>query len=516
MSKLTSLLFTVIIFSTTARAQHNMGVATGNWSGTNGLYLNPANIADSRERFVIDLFSIIAGVDNDLGSLNNKGGLISAINKGNTETLFNYSDKNTFSLLAPYAEVRGPSVMVSLTPKHSIALTTRMRGMNQLNNFDKSLYQTISDPSSTSDGNIDLTSKDFNYTAHLWSEIGLSYGVVLLDEGVHELKAGVTVRYLGGVGYVGLKGKNLDAHYSAGADSFYASNTDLEFASNLFSTRSAVYNGVTNNSLLSQFFGAKSGSGFGADIGFVYEYNPDPSKEKYSMNGKTYMIDHSKNRYKLRVSASIIDIGSIKYKSENNANANITGNGYITGRGISDNVKAFDEFRGYAAQQGFTADTTKADAKVHMPTALVLGVDYHAYKNLYVNATYFGNMTDRTKFGNSIYSQLTVTPRYDSRLFSVGIPITYSMLTSTIRMGAGIRFSGFFIGSDDMLALFASGQYGFNFYMGGSIPVHKSKPKDSDGDGVSDKEDKCPHEAGRLENHGCPDKEGGQEKEDDE
>ena len=30
-------------------AQHNMGIANNNWASINGVFLNPANIAESRE-----------------------------------------------------------------------------------------------------------------------------------------------------------------------------------------------------------------------------------------------------------------------------------------------------------------------------------------------------------------------------------------------------------------------------------------------------------------------------------
>ena len=75
-----------------------------------------------------------------------------------------------------------------------------------------------------------------------------------------------------------------------------------------------------------------------------------------------------------------------------------------------------------------------------------------------------------------------------------------------MKVGLGVRFSGFFIGSDDMLALVTPHQYGFNIYAGGNVPFYKYRPKDTDGDGVSDRMDKCPHEFGSFENHGCPDR----------
>ena len=505
----------LLIFSfVPAKAQFNLGVATGNWSGTNSLYLNPANIADAREKFTIDIFSLNMGVDNNLGSLNTKGGIIGALTNGNTSNMFSYTSNDKFSLLAPYAKINGPGFMISINHKHSIAFTTSIQGMNQFNNFDKSLYQTIGDPNYISGGNLNVTSSNFNYTAHLWSQAGVSYGGVLLEKEHHELKVGVTLRYLGGIGYVGLKGNNLNVQYKSGADSFFAYNSDIHYASNVLNTTNAISSGFGNNSLLSQFFGAKTGSGLGGDIGFVYDYIRDNTADIYDMDGETGIRDRSKNNYLVRFSASVMDIGSILYRSSGNSNADVTGNGYLTGTGLQNNIGNYSDFRNYVLKQGFTADTAHVNTRVYMPTRLVLSGDYDVYKRWYVNATFIANVANRDHFGNSFYNQLTVTPRYDSRWLSVGLPVTYSMLSNSLKMGIGVRVSGFFFGSDDMLALVANHQYGFNFYMGGFIPFDKFRPRDRDGDHVSNRRDKCPDDYGTWENRGCPEK-GSKEPEDD-
>ena len=490
-----------LLYSASANAQRDFGIATSNWSSINSIYLNPANIADCRERFTIGLFTLSAGADNNLGSIGNSG-LISALANGNTK--FNYTNNNQVSVLAPYAEIHGPSCVVSINSKNSIALTTGISGANQFNNFNQSLYRTIVDNNYTTNGDIDLTSSKFNYTAQIYSQVGLSYGGVVLDKGHHEIKVGATVRYLGGIGYVGLKGNNLNAHFKSGNDSFYATNSDIEYASNILSTRSALTNGFSNNSILSEFFGSKSGHGAGGDIGVTYDYIPDPERRKYNMDGKTGVVDGSQNRYLFRVSASVLDIGAITYNSSNNSNAEVSGNGYLTGNGLINNVTNFTDFRNYVVTQGFRADTAHTNTKVYLPTTLLLSVDYHAWKMLYVNAAFAGNLANRQNFGNSYYNQVTITPRFDTRILSIGLPLTYSMLSNTFKVGFGVRASGFFIGSDDLLALVSPHQYGFNFYAGGCIPLYKLKIKDRDGDHVSDRKDKCPDEYGTWENRGCP------------
>ena len=509
MKKFIHLLILTLCFGTAAMAQRYLGTATSNYSGLASLYLNPASIADNTDRIVIDLFNFNVAVDNNLGKINANPGISRFINGGenNINDVFSFSDKAKFSLIAPYFEVRGPGIMFKIAHNQSVAFTTRIRGVNQLNNFDQSLYRTITDSTYARSGNLDLVAQNFNWTAQLWTEMAGTYGAVVLDRGRNEIIVGATVRYLAGVGFLGMKGKNLDLHYSSGADSFYAKNTDLEYASNILSATSALTNGISGSSLFNNFLAGKGGSGAGADFGVIYDYlEPGANDNRYDMDGKTGLSDQSKPRYKLRLSASVTDLGFITYAAQNNYAVNVTGNGYITGKGFSDNVKDFNDFTTYTAKQGFHADTQRGTNRVYMPTSLMLSADYHAWKSVYVNASYFNNLVSTTSnnFGSSFYNQLTITPRWDMRRYSIGLPITYSWLSETMKVGLGLRYSGFYIGSDDMLAAFSHAQYGLNIYAGGFIPFGNKKPKDKDGDHVSDRKDWCPDDYGDWANHGCP------------
>jgi len=459
-------IFTLFL-SGMANAQRYFGVATGDYSAVNSLYLNPANIAGSKEKVVISLFSFGIAVDNSLGTFSK----LTDITSGNTNA-FNNSGTKDFNMLIPSAEIRGPGVMIGLNDDHqqSFALTTRIRVMNQFNNFDQSLYTLVTNPTQNNNQNYSYQTSNFNWTAHLWSELGLSYGIVILDQDNSQLKAGITLRYLGGIDYLGLKGNNLNVDYKAGNDTFYASHSDLEFASNIISAKNAITNGVSSSSLLSSFFGSKAGSGLGADIGVVYTY-------RLGDNGPIGANSNSVDGHKIKVSAAVTDIGSIKYKEGNNFVVNVTGNGYVTGQGLSDNSDNYNDFRNYAVSHGFTADTSSRSVKVHMPTALLIGGDYQVYQHIYANLTYMANLVNRQIFGNSYYSQLTVTPRFDMKIVSFGLPITYSMLAHDVKLGFGFRVGGFFFGSDDMLGFFSSNQHGLGFYFGGCIPIFKKQPQ---------------------------------------
>lgn len=432
-----------------SQAQRYIGIATSNWSGTNGMYLNPANIADSRHKFTVDLFSLNVGVNNNLATFNDGISGLFAIGD-DVNSAFTFQSQQNFSLLAPYLEVRGPGAMVSINSKHSIAITTRVRAMNQFHGFNQDLYRFVTDSTYSVNTNatsaVGINAGAFNYTTHAWTEIGLSYGGVIYDGGEHFVKGGLTLRYLMGAVYVGTKSEQgIDAVAYPLQDSLRITNTDVNFGSNITGN-----NGVSTS--IGDYLGG-GGSGLGADLGFVYEWRPDHETYKYDMDGKTDIPHRGVNKYKLRFSASVVDLGSIKYK-DNNFRADIrTQNStpaVLDGSDLADSIGSYDLLRQYAANNGLAVDSnTGGDkTKVVLPSSVIIGVDYHAIKGLYVNAMFMGNLASRTEFGNSFYSQITVTPRWDTRIFSAGIPLTYDFLTKSLKYGVGLRVGGFFVGSD--------------------------------------------------------------------
>jgi hypothetical protein len=456
-----------ILFSTIAVAasfsgfaQHNLGVATSNFAGINSLALNPANISECRELKSVNILSLSYGVDNNVGPFNAKEGFVVALDGGKTNNMFQYTNNSRISMLAPYINIAGPAVMFRLDKTNTIAITTGLRGMNQFNNFDQTLFHTFNEPGYIAEKNVLATLRDFSYTVHLWTEIGASYAGVFYNDGHNKIKAGGTLRYLSGIAYVGVTGSTMDAKFTQGTNSFSAGNAELEYSSNALNTRASQGNDISKGfvSLLGK---RKFGTGFGGDLGVVYEHKPMDAKPT--------------DGYKTKFSVAVCDIGAVTYNDDINTTEKFTGTGELTGSKILANVKNFENMKTYAVKSGFKAEITKEAKKVHMPTRLMLAGDYHLQKEYFINVTFLINLANREKYGNSYYSQFSITPRYEYKKLklSLGLPISYSTLSNRFKTGIGAMYKSIFVGSDDLLAIVSRSQYGLNFYGGASVRMYK-------------------------------------------
>lgn len=461
-----------------AKAQRLMGVATSNWSGTTSLALNPANLGDNRAKFALDLFGLNFGIDNNLAQVDVSKATSGVGGDGlGGGGLLTFSGNNKFNIVMPVADVRLPGAMYTIDNKNAVALTLRFRGFNQFNNFDKTLFQSLLDPTASAATGYNLNSSKFNWTTHMWSEINVSYSRVVYEEGKHFVKAGITLGKMNGVGFVGVAGRNLNAQFYTN-DSLVASNTDIEFASNIVDSAGELAGGLGGVSLFGN--SGNGGSGIRADIGAVYEYRPDSYDPK----------DGKSNKYKVRGSFAITDLGKIKYKSAMSLTAK--GNGMMSASDLAANIMNFTSLKDYMNTRGFFLDTGVKAYKVGIPTAMVVGVDYYVASHFYVNATWIKNMANRTNIGNSYYGQLTVTPRWDTKFFTAALPITYSAMSKGIKTGVGLRLGGLYFGSDDVMLFLTGKGYGVNFYMGAYVPINrkykggKSGSMSTDGAGRSE------------------------------
>ena len=476
-----SVLFLIALFSFFgANAQSYLGFYHDNYAGVQSVLYNPASIADSRFKTDINLFSFSTSIGNDMYAVNFSDAFKSGYDF-DTQAKKSFTDAN--SVIMNF-DIMGPSFMFNLAPKHTLAVFTRARSFVNLVNINGKLINDILKEDNTAV--FDYTIGNTNFIGNSWGEFGLSYAAVLFQKGQHFLKGGITAKYLQGVANAHFKANNVRLKY-------VENQTDPALSE--YTTNGTATYGTSqdfeNNSEIEIDSNSK---GFGFDLGLVYEWRPDFDTTKKDVSNFKEL-----NKYKLRFGLSLTDLGSINYDKGIRKSYNLEG--VTVTEGDFENADNIDQF----LNNKYPATVIKGKVKSKLPTALHVDLDWNMYKKFYLNVNSDFSLVDSEALNqNSIENRISLTPRFESRWFSFYVPVSVMQYSGT-QIGAGLRTGFFFIGSGSALSnAFAKESKGMDFHLGLKIPVYQKKSKDTDGDGVYDKQDKCPTVAGPIENKGCP------------
>lgn len=510
MKRLKSTGFALLCLLASARAQDQYaGYRTGNYTGVNGVFFNPANAADSRYRWDVNLFGINAGFGNNTASYTLK--TIGKTFSGNADSLL-FGNGNKALKGFGNVDVFGPSFMFNLNKKTSLAFTTRMRTLVNINDLDGQLMRSIRDQVNTGTYPYGIASSS-NQTMGLtgWTDFGLTLGRVLSDKGKHFFKGGITLKYLAGIGnsYANINSLTGTLNKDVNGDTYLTGTTG---------SLSLGVGGINVDNISGSNAFKFNGSGVGADLGFVYEYRPDGEQS----------ADCSANKYKYRIRVAALDLGSIRFKADPNYTAAYSVNigaaqkfylKNLDGKSISE-IKTYLDGSPYFTNNGNSA----ASYNVSLPATIQGDFDLNLKKGWYVDLAGQLALHKKDNYKNPFYqNSVTLTPRYESKYFGVYVPLNYNALTQ-FNAGLSLRAGPLFIGSGSVLsALFGNSKQadvhvGVRF--GGLCHKQKSKPvkvvevieevkqeilpKDTDGDGITDDKDQCPTVAGTAKYHGCP------------
>jgi outer membrane protein OmpA-like peptidoglycan-associated protein len=501
--KKSALLLLVVCLYLTASSQSFVGYGYDNYSGVNGVLLNPGSLADSKYKVNVNIFAISALAGNNAYELDRSkllGLHFSNLSEGNgyyksTNTDYKYAYFNT--------DILGPSATISLTSKDALGLITRARVIGNVYNLGNPLFQLMGN-SNTNFYNTNIINRSLQNKVNSFAEAGVSYGRVLMKNDHAELKIGITGKYIVGLGYgsvsSGQMSLNLDpanniANLNADVTAQYSGNLD----------------NVGNGTSVLKQLGKNGGKGIGLDFGFVYEWKKsDPSE------------------YKMRLGMSVTDIGSVKYtNSPNSQTYTMTADGHNTSEFVKQDGETYDAYINRLKTNALMVNKSAVPSgKVNLPTAVHLNIDYQIYKRLYIDADVLFNTIAANSPVNANYvTTFTVTPRLEKKWLSIYSPVSYNV-QGQLNWGAGVRFGPLFVGSGSVLSSMLKQRIQTaDAHIGLTIPIfqhdkdkkhdktdtvyrNKDLTHDRDGDGVVDEKDECPDSAGPIALIGCPDRDG--------
>lgn len=451
-------------------AQHGLGFIAGNYSGSSGSVINPAFMANSWLKADFNLASMQAFVENNYFYLPaNEAGVLKLVQgiyefpyfakpygKGERNVYSYYDDKSLKNILV-HGRVTGPSAMFSHRD-HVFAIRTGARAMSSTRRLPYDIanfsYYTMD---FKPQHNIYYVRADYNMASMAWYELSLSYATVMKRSHSNHWSGGFSIgpRF----GYSGTYLSGFDTRYIAYNDSIL--NVELLNAE-LGLALPFDYNQYD----ISLQKPLVRGMGWGADIGFSWQFREIPYQKKFPGN---FYIKRFET-YKVKVGVAVTDIGWINFTE--NAEKHVYDN--VHNNWIRVTTMKYDNLR---EELNTTSEIFYGDPeaslkerviRIYLPTSVNITVDYQIADWWFVNSMLV--------FPARIYQPmievpivLAVTPRFESKNLEVNIPLTLYDLKYP-RFGFAIRIAGLTVGSDNIPALFGYNDFtGADLYIGYKI-----------------------------------------------
>jgi hypothetical protein len=463
----------------TLSSQESLGIVNSSYSGITGSMINPAVAVTSPFYIDINILAIDAFAENNYIYMAKEEYRFKRFFEKNPKFPTHGVDNNlivydyyTTKDKKAYANIRlsGPSFSINLG-RHSFGIVTGARAVSSFKNvpydiakfgFDKLEYPPQYDINYIDNRNI--------YNAELsWAEFGLNYSYVIKQQGLDYWAAGVTVKRLKGYAGGYFNTKNVD-YVFLDKDTLIVHNINAEGGYSL------PFDYSTNQFVSSPLF---RGKGMGFDLGVIYE------KKKRNVRDEKVSKLCAQNYvpYQYKIGISLLDIGRIKFTE--NAQKIIMNDGSTYWPGISGmdftNMQDLTD----TVSQMFYGNTTEIyqgnEIKVALPTAISIQADINYINNWYIN----GTLVYPVQFSKSGVVRpvlFGLTPRYQTELFEVSMPLTLYDWTSP-RIGLSARFMGFYIGTEKISGYFHYKDFtGIDFYAGLKISLQKGHCRNTPSD----------------------------------
>lgn len=465
-----------------------------NYAGTQALYHNPAFVADSRYSVFLHLggaqvymagnhakygapFSIASLLTNTVpDKYRNETGAIAFPRSYIAEKL-----NGNLKYLNAGGDIRLPSLMVTLPGgRFGIAGTLRARmGLN---------VSQVTEPvarlarGGTRESNLMkevFENQAGNLHINGLGEAALTFGGIVLDNDTDFFKAGITVKRL--IGLYNAHAEIQNTTFEVEPDPAWNNRREIIRVPEITARYGYTTEGAFTNFRPTPAWllgGAPAGSGWGLDLGLVYEYRPDINKYSYTEKA-VRKHDASKNKYLYRLAVSLTDIGRVNFRHP----------AYVRQQEASAANREFkyDSFQKLGGSDGFFRAVSQslgvpvpqpATFRSVLPTAFQTSLDYQLKPNVYVSTLWVQNLRSQSAFGMKAESVLAVTPRYEHRWYELSVPVSLMNRYRSLGIGLAGRAGPLWIGTDHLTALLNIGKpRAFNVYFGVSAGLFRRPPQ---------------------------------------
>jgi len=458
-------------------AQQNIGLASGNYAGISGAWLNPASIVDSRYKFDMTLFGYESYFSNNYLLLSNKVLRDRLFSK----PPYNSSRDAAGELLTPLDdlpdkvsgsvvnEIQAPfSFMATTGDGSSIGLNIRNRTGIHVEGLDHTTARMIYDDLQSPDlSGVVQDNSGFRFSYMNWMEAGFTYGRVLVDADHHFLKAAVTVKALAGAASIHMASDDLRITFN-GSDTLSVQSPLIEYGR----TERGDVDTYQRRNLLN---GVEDWA-IGWDAGLVYELRGNIAKGKYLDVDNQVKDRLDVNKYIVRVGLSLLDAGKFNFTRRDLAQDHSAN---ITGWDISQvNASDLDQWDAAYSELVEYVPNGSSTYSHRLPTAIAANVDVRLFGGFYVNVGTYRDATGLFKEASTTLRPVewvALTPRFENRWFGLYMPVSRS--AQQTRIGATVRIGPVYFGSNNLADQAANAQNTqADYHFGVRFSIGQGKP----------------------------------------
>jgi hypothetical protein len=418
------------------------GYHASSYTGVYGILNNPAEILNHRQRADINLAGVSAAPGNNIFSFRYK-------NRKDDNGGFHFPDPiNKNGRATVNTDIFGPSVMVKLSDKHAVAITTRVRAMVNAHGISQPILNLlVQNHIDSSLINNKLALSDMAVNAHAWKELAFTYSRQIANSDYGVWKLGVSLKYLGGLAAMSFATNKLSFTYDSVPDP--ADNARRKDAIiNNTGTLHLDFTKIPDSfSTINEYLSFKN-PGVGLDVGLSYEYRDEMQVYETSYSDRTA-------NYIWRLGAAITDIGFIRYnkKDMDGLAVNFAGSTYLVDQLTAPSDSGTGQQIANYYKTLFNARSEPSALVMQLPTTLHLSYDRYFNKVMGLQAQLnIPLLFSRINFYTGNYNPVSVsiTPRAEIPLGGVYVPVSYNSV-SGFQMGAAMRLGPLVIGSASII-----------------------------------------------------------------
>lgn len=446
--------------SGSARAQNYQAIhGSMRAGGSLTVHNNPASIVHIPYSWDVTVFSVQEKHTTNAFVLNNA----SLLNPGNLKIGSVNGEGKWF--IAGNTDLHLLNARIRLDSRQAIAFGVNFRSAFSASTSRVNWQDTLQDLHSFLD--INTNNLPFSATARVtnWLEVFGSYGRTIVDNGSAIINAGVTLslnRGMGG-GYLGGHNINYIGSGGSGNRSFDISNAELVYgySANIDDARDNSFRDIMR----------RSRTGFSVSAGLEYIIPSYESESEYE--------------YEWKIGASVMDLGFSSYQYSRNSRNAIFNKDNITDSMVEssfENVETIEEAIDTLTSLAGSISTPSGNFTIMHPARIVINADRHLQGNFYVNAELTIPVTsvlsEKYLFVKDM-NLLAITPRYESRLLGVYLPVTLNT-RQQVWIGGALRAGPLLLGVHNWANVFGKKSlHRGGFYLALTFRPGKKREEDS-------------------------------------